>query len=194
MGVDMPRVAKQMSALDVSRLSGEGLHAVGGVAGLYLQIDGNSRSWILRIKAGDTRRSFGLGAYPGRSLADARKKAQELRDQVKAGIDPLGEKKAAQSAMKASQAKQVTFRQVAEQFLEAKAGEKTARHTQVWRSSFEMFAYPVIGDVLVQDIELPQVVKILEPIWICVFHANWTASPRQSGQSERSDAGVLVLL
>ncbi len=28
----------------------------------------------------------------------------------------------------------------------------------------------------------------------CVFHANWTASPRQSGQSERSDAGVMVLL
>jgi hypothetical protein len=28
----------------------------------------------------------------------------------------------------------------------------------------------------------------------CVFHANWTASPRQSGQSERSDAGVVVLL
>ncbi|OIQ85265.1 hypothetical protein GALL_328930 [mine drainage metagenome] len=28
----------------------------------------------------------------------------------------------------------------------------------------------------------------------CVFHANWTPIPRQTGQSERSDAGVLVLL
>ena len=26
----------------------------------------------------------------------------------------------------------------------------------------------------------------------CVFHAKWTPIPRQSGQSERSDAGVLV--
>ena len=25
----------------------------------------------------------------------------------------------------------------------------------------------------------------------CVFHANWTVSPRQSGQSARSDAGVV---
>jgi DNA-binding NarL/FixJ family response regulator len=28
----------------------------------------------------------------------------------------------------------------------------------------------------------------------CVFHANWTPIPRQTGQSERSDAGVIVLL
>jgi len=25
----------------------------------------------------------------------------------------------------------------------------------------------------------------------CVFHGNWTLSPRQTGQSERSDAGVV---
>ena len=31
-------------------------------------------------------------------------------------------------------------------------------------------------------------------ILACVFHANWTPIPRQTGQSERSDAGVLVLL
>jgi len=29
---------------------------------------------------------------------------------------------------------------------------------------------------------------------ICVFHANWTLSPRQTGQSERSDAGGAFLL
>jgi hypothetical protein len=26
---------------------------------------------------------------------------------------------------------------------------------------------------------------------MCVFHGNWTLSPRQTGQSERSDAGVV---
>lgn len=26
---------------------------------------------------------------------------------------------------------------------------------------------------------------------LCVFHATWTLSPRQTGQSERSDAGVV---
>ena len=162
----MPKITKTLGPLEVKRLSKEGFHSVGGCRGLYLRITGGSKAWILRIKIGDRRRDLGLGPYPETGLADARRKAQELRDQVKAGIDPVAQKKAAQSAMKASQAKQVTFRQVAEQYLEAKAGEKTERHTQVWRSSFEMHVYPTIGDMLVQDVELAHVVKVLEPIWI----------------------------
>ena len=162
----MPKIAKMLGPLEVGRLTEEGFHSVGGCRGLHLRITGGSKAWILRIKMGDRRRDLGLGPFPETGLADARRKAQELRDQVKAGIDPVAQKKAAQSAVKASQAKQVTFRQVAEQFLEKNAGDKTARHTQVWRSSFEMFAFPVIGDLFVQDVELPQILKVLEPIWI----------------------------
>lgn len=161
----MPKIAKKLSPMEVSRLSKEGLHSVGGVMGLHLQIRGGSKAWILRIKIGDRRRDLGLGPYPETGLADVSQKARGIRDKVQAGIDPVAERRARQSAMKVSQAKQVTFRQVAEQYLESKAGEKTVRHTQVWRSSFEMYVYPVIGDVLVQDIDLSQVVKVLEPIW-----------------------------
>ena len=35
-------------------------------------------------------------------------------------------------------------------------------------------------------------IKNDDSLGICVFHAKWTPIPRQSGQSERSDAGVLV--
>ncbi|WP_297472441.1 integrase arm-type DNA-binding domain-containing protein, partial [Ferrovum sp.] len=161
----MPKIAKSLGPLEVSRLSKEGFYSVGGCRGLHLRITGGSKAWVLRITIGDRRRDLGLGPYPETGLADARRKAQELRDKVAAGIDPVAERKASQSALKASQARQVTFKQVAEQYLEAKASEKTARHTQVWRSSFEMYVYPVIGDVLVQDVDLPQVVKVLEPIW-----------------------------
>ena len=161
----MPKIAKSLGPLEVSRLSKEGFYSVGGCRGLHLRITGGSKAWVLRITIGDRRRDLGLGPYPETGLADARRKAQELRDKVAAGIDPVAERKASQSALKASQARQVTFKQVAGQYLEAKASEKTARHTQVWRSSFEMYVYPVIGDVLVQDVDLPQVVKVLEPIW-----------------------------
>ncbi|WP_297480437.1 site-specific integrase [Ferrovum sp.] len=161
----MPKIAKSLGPLEVSRLSKEGFYSVGGCRGLHLRITGGSKAWVLRITIGDRRRDIGLGPYPETGLADARRKAQELRDKVAVGVDPVAERKASQSALKASQARQVTFKQVAGQYLEAKASEKTARHTQVWRSSFEMYVYPVIGDVLVQDVDLPQVVKVLEPIW-----------------------------
>ncbi|VAY87388.1 Integrase [mine drainage metagenome] len=157
-----------LTPLEVGRLSEEGFHSVGGCRGLHLRIIGGSRAWILRITIGDKRRDLGLGAYPGRSLADARKLAQETRDDVKAGIDPVADRKTKQSALKAKQATQVTFRQVAEQYLHSKAGEKTARHTQAWRSSFEMYVFPNLGDMLVQDISLPHIVKALEPIWITI--------------------------
>lgn len=63
--VEMPKVAKELGALAVSRLTQEGMHPVGKVAGLYLQVTGaKSRSWILRVKVGDRRREIGLGAFP----------------------------------------------------------------------------------------------------------------------------------
>lgn len=49
----MPKVATPLSAREVKRLAGAGLHLVGTVAGLGLNIsDTGSRSWILRTKMG----------------------------------------------------------------------------------------------------------------------------------------------
>jgi len=42
---------------------GDGLYAVGGTAGLYLQIVGNSKLWILRATIAGRRRDIGLGSY-----------------------------------------------------------------------------------------------------------------------------------
>ena len=53
----MPRVAKELSAIEVKRLTKPGMQAVGGVAGLYLQVTSpNARSWILRTRVADKRR------------------------------------------------------------------------------------------------------------------------------------------
>ena len=69
----MPRVAKNLKPLEVSRLTEPGLHPVGGVAGLMLQVSKTgTRSWLLRVKVGDKRREIGLGAYPGVGVALAR--------------------------------------------------------------------------------------------------------------------------
>ena len=67
----MPKRAKELGAIDVKRL-GEGVHAVGGVPGLCLQVKGtNAKSWILRVTTGAKRREVGLGVYPEVSLANA---------------------------------------------------------------------------------------------------------------------------
>ena len=48
----MPKKAKELTGLAVTKLKTEGSYAVGGVDGLYLRVRGQSRSWILCIAMG----------------------------------------------------------------------------------------------------------------------------------------------
>ncbi len=96
----MPRIAKEIGPLAVKSLTSAGLHPVGGVAGLMLQVSPTgTRSWLLRVKVGEKRREIGLGAFPGVTLALARAKAQQARDEIAKGIDPVAQRAAARQTI-----------------------------------------------------------------------------------------------
>ena len=57
---------------------------------LYLRVQGQARSWLFIYTWEGRRRELGLGGYPSVSLGNARKKAQEARDLLGAGGDPIG--------------------------------------------------------------------------------------------------------
>ncbi|EAA6039954.1 site-specific integrase [Salmonella enterica subsp. diarizonae] len=173
----MPKKARELSALAVSRLKAEGRYAVGGVDGLYLRIAGRSRAWVLCVamgtrinRAGKTvprRLNMGLGPYKEVSLAEARDKARELRRQIRNGIDPLKEKHAQKTHQEKTARKQKTFYECAEAVLEIKGRElKSKKHVAQWRSSLETYAYPVIGQKRVGEITKTDLLAILEPIWL----------------------------
>lgn len=163
----MPKKAKELTALEVKNLTEAGFHFVGGVAGLALQVlPSGGRSWVLRVTIGKKRRDMGLGGYPDVPLAQAKEDARAARAKIKAGIDPIEEQKAARSALKASQIALLTFKQCAESYIDShKAGWKNEKHQKQWSSTMEAYVYPKIGSVLVRDVELPQVLAVLEPIW-----------------------------
>lgn len=163
----MPRKAKELSALEVKHLTKAGLHFVGGVAGLALQVlPSGGRSWILRVVIGARRRDMGLGGYPDVPLARARDAAREAREKIRAGIDPIEETRKASSTLKASQVTMLSFKQCAEAYVDAhKSGWKNEKHQKQWVSTLTTYAYPKIGSMLIGDVELPHVLSILEPIW-----------------------------
>lgn len=164
----MPKVARDLTNVEVKRLDQPGFHNVGHVPGLILQIGkSGSRSWVLRIRIGSKRRDIGLGSAQGMSLAQAKAYASEIRRKVRdEGIDPVAERKAARSALLAQQAKAITFRECAERVIAKKMAEATnKKHGKQWRSTLEQYAYPVIGDMSVDDIELSHIVQVLEPHW-----------------------------
>ena len=163
----MPRKADELGPLAVSRLREPGLHVVGGVAGLGLQVlPSGGRTWILRATVGSKRREMGLGGYPDVTLAKAREAAREARDQIRRGIDPIEAARVARRSLKASTATTITFRAAAEAYMAAhEASWKNPKHRAQWAVTLESYAYGVIGNLGVDEITLPHILQILEPIW-----------------------------
>lgn len=183
----MPRVAKELSALEVKRLKhpGKGRNvtfAVGGVSGLYLQVTpNNGRTWVLRAKVGDTRREIGLGGYPDLTLSMARDRAREAKDQIRQGVDPIEHRKAAKAALTAAQRRGLTFADATDKYLAAKLDAfKNPKHRQQWRNTLETYARPEIGRMLVHDIDVRDVLRVLEPIW----HKKTETASRLRGRIE----------
>lgn len=169
MFIGMPKIAKELSAVEVKRLNRPGWHAVGGVAGLLLQIrepsrEGSplARSWILRLRVAGVREPIGLGSYPQVSLAEAREQAKKLSLEAKGGVNLLARKRAQRSALIAAASRNKTFRDCAEAYMEAHASDYTNdKHRKQWASTIEAYAYPVFGRMLVADITMRHVLDVL---------------------------------
>ena len=163
----MVRRAIELGALAVSRLREPGMHAVGGVSGLYLQVaPGATRSWILRVTVGTKRREMGLGPFPEVTLAMARDKARTARATIEAGQDPILQRERAASALRAEQATAMTFDKAAELMIEAKGDEwRNPKHRAQWTTTLATYASPVIGRLLVADVTHTHILAILQPIW-----------------------------
>ena len=162
----MPRIAKELSAIEVSRIHDQGLHFVGNVPGLILQVKGASRSWILRIPVGGKRRDIGLGGFPAVGLAQARNNARDIRIKVAQGIDPIQERRDQHASLKAARGKLKTFSAVMRGFLEDRSpGWRNPKHQQQWENTLATYAVPEIGNLFVKDIELAHILNILRPLW-----------------------------
>jgi integrase len=144
--------------------------------GLYLLVrSAEARFWVFRYTLrGQKMREMGLGpaGYGDGEvpLADARELAGELIKQVRAGIDPLAKREADANAVKAAAqlaaVKAITFRQVAEKLMDAReAGLRNAKHRMQWRNTLATYAYPVLGEIPVAEVDTGHVLAVLEPIW-----------------------------
>ncbi|SAK98143.1 phage integrase [Caballeronia pedi] len=165
----MPKKAKELGPLAVSRLTAPGKYAVGGVDGLYLNIsDTGAGYWVLRATIAGKRREIGLGAYSskGMGVAEARTAALAKREDIKRGIDPVMARKEAASQLRAGQALEMTFEKTAERYIAAKEIEwRNSKHGAQWTYTLAEYAHPIIGKMQVRHVTRSHVLEILEPIW-----------------------------
>ena len=166
----MPKIVTPLSDLQVRRITRVGWHAVGGVAGLLLQVrkpekvdSQMPRSWILRVKVGDQRQPIGLGSYPQVSLAVAREQAAKLSIEAKQGVNLKAKKIAQRSALIAAAAKNKTFQECAAAYMDAHSSDYTnEKHRKQWPATLVTYAYPIIGNLLVSEIAMRDVRNVLE--------------------------------
>ena len=154
--------------------------------GLYLQVsESGAKSWIYRFQLNGKRREMGLGSLANVSAKDARAGAAEARGLVHNKIDPLEHRK--QQAVAAFElaaqvaAGAVTFKKVALEYIEAnRAGWKNVKHFTQWKNSLNTYAYPVIGDTPVGEVDTALVLEVVSPIW----HSKTETAKRVRGRIE----------
>ena len=147
------RLHNALNPKTVVSLAAPGTYADGN--GLALKIDpkGNRR-WIWRGTVEGKAAMRGLGSYPAVSLAEARKAAAATTQTV------------SEWAPEPEQEPVPTFWEAARRLIESRRPTwGNPKHAAQWKSTFETYAYPAIGNIPVDEIEPSDVLAVLEPIW-----------------------------
>jgi len=148
---------------------------VDGVDGVCLNVEGNSRVWILRAVVGKRlgkdgklkphRRDIGIGPYPEVSLAEARAKATELRLQIRNGIDPISHKQTEIEKLHIQKLHNLTSRECAQIVIANKSRElKNQKHIAQWSTTLETYIYPTLGEINIGTITKVDIAEVLRPI------------------------------
>jgi integrase len=103
-----------------------------------------------------------LGKYPILTLAEARKKRDEAKAQLEAGKHLTREKKA-HKLRKAYEGAN-TFEKIARRWLEMKEEGLNKNYSKQCLSRMEQHVFPLIGDLPLTEITIPDVVKVVEKI------------------------------
>lgn len=146
-----------LTALKVRNQKKPGRYADGN--GLYLVVDpSGARRWLLRLVIEGKRRDLGLGSAVLVPLAEAREQALAYRKVARQGGNPV--------VLKRKSAPKPTFATVAEAAHQERVPTfRNAKHAAQWIASLRTYVFPTIGQVSVDAIDTPDILRLIRPIW-----------------------------
>jgi integrase len=159
------RGSDKLTPLKIARLTKPGRYGDGG--GLWLQVSQTgTKAWLLRYMRDGRARQMGLGSADAVPLKRAREKAKEARGLLADDVDPIDARKENRVKQRLAEARSISFKECCERYIAAaEVGWRNEKHREQWKSTLANYAYPIIGDLPVADIDTPLVLKVLEPIW-----------------------------
>ncbi|AIP72783.1 MULTISPECIES: tyrosine-type recombinase/integrase [pseudomallei group] len=131
--------------------------------GLYLEIaPSGGKWWRLKYRFGGKEKRYSLGVYPEVTLATARKKRDEAREKLAAGIDPGEAKKAEKRASLLAAAH--SFEVVARGWMdERKTTVEPAQHDKTL-ARMENDVFPWLGKRPIAEIDAPEILVVLKRV------------------------------
>ena len=145
-----------LSARTVATLTRPGRHADGG--GLYLVVDkSGSKRWSFLFRRAGKLSECGLGGLNKVSLANARRAAEQCREWLGVGLNPIEERRRPKTIP--------TFGDYADAYIDRmQPGWRNAKHAAQWRMTLTYYA-EALRSRKVDDISTEHVLKVLRPIW-----------------------------
>jgi integrase len=150
---------RDLTTKEVEKLAkAHGVHRVS--RGLYLQVDGGSRSWLHRYMLNGRAVAMGLGPIDLVPLADARNLVIDHRRLLLQGVCPLGKRRAERPVVREK------FEEVARQYHETHSkGWTNARYVNQWLTQLEQHVFPNLGATPINQITPELVRDAFRPIW-----------------------------
>jgi len=156
----------QMTDISLKRLNKVGRHTDDQTKGLHLWVKPNlQRYWIFRYTINGKRKGVSLGAYPEISLKMARQRALEARLKVNQGVCPAQAKKTTLAPVK--ETKTPKFSDFALEYIETMRPKwRNQKHADQWVSTVRTYTFPILGEMRLDEIDTPDIQKVLMPIWL----------------------------
>jgi hypothetical protein len=155
-----------MTDISLKKLNKAGRYTDSQTRGLHLWVKPSMQMyWIFRYTINGKREAISLGAYPEISLRTARQRAIEARNKVNQGISPLEEKKISNSTQII--AKSPKFSDFALSYIETMRPKwRNEKHGDQWVSTIKTYAFPILGNKKLDEIDTSDIQAVLMPIWL----------------------------
>ncbi|SEO85367.1 integrase arm-type DNA-binding domain-containing protein [Nitrosovibrio sp. Nv6] len=143
--------------------NGTGIRKLHDGGGLYLWVYQDGRKyWRMRYWQAGKEKSLSFGVYPKVSLSDARKRRDELRQQLQADLDPSAERKAANLRKKL--AAENSFEAVAREWYGKQVHTWVPHHASDVKRRLESNIFPTLGKRPIDQIEAPELLQTIRKI------------------------------
>jgi integrase len=155
-----------LTATFVEKIKLSGLNKAGDKhtdsQGLCLHVKAAGKYWRMSYRMLGKQKTLALGVYPAVSLAQARKRRDEAKEQLAQGIDPSSAKQNAIQEKKLAASN--TYECLAREFHKLKSAGWSEAHSEKWIRLNELYMFPSIGNMAIRDIKASKALDALRKV------------------------------